>query len=139
MTNCSMSNWSRVLWTGLVFASISTGCGGGHPAGATGAVEITIVFGGDPVTEGDVALHGSESGPVGSDSLDADGKVHLPTVPMGEYIVTVGPPAAESADPGEVTNKYPNLPGPFHSADTSYLKVRVENETNSFQFDLQDE
>ena len=137
---CSHLRPSLGLLLGLlVLAGVGAGCQA-EPEKSRGSANITITFGGQPVTEGTVSLQNAE-GEGGGAPLDPMGVAKVPNVVEGNYIVTVTPPLPKVAppEPGKTNpgpKDYSNIPEKFRRTETSPLKADIVDTINDFSFDL---
>ncbi|WP_339732768.1 carboxypeptidase-like regulatory domain-containing protein [uncultured Gimesia sp.] len=133
--------FSLILALGSV---VSPGCS--HTPGAEkprSDIQLTILSGGAPVTEGMVNLENPETGEGGGGVLTADGKVTIPNVVLGTYTVTIVPPdpdpvPPEPGQPATAPKTFKNIPKKFRENNASPLKVEVKADSNEFTFDLKD-
>lgn len=121
---------------------VLAGCGGSPDSGRImGAVEITVTFDGQPVTDGTVQMIVPGEGKAAGGDLDSEGKISLEEVEIGRYTVFVTPP---SEPPPEADKKslppkaYDNIPKKFRSESTSPLNAEVKKGTNEFSFELKE-
>ncbi len=139
-------NYQKIrIIPGLLLLSFIALSGCGSPPGAdkkTGSVEITVTYGGEPLSNGAISLSIAKEGKGSSGNLDAEGKVTLSNIEIGNYTVTVGLPSpeteAEQSAPKD-ESAYKNIPKKFRSQSTTPLKAEVKKgEKNSYTFDLKE-
>ena len=119
------------------------GCGGtGEP---TGKVTGRITHEGTPLTEGTISFSSQDgSSTVASSVISADGVYDLQfgdtsRIPVGEYTITVHPPAPplDLSNPVPSPQKeYPNFPLPYRSPATSPLHAVIAEGEQEMDFDL---
>lgn len=112
-----------------------------HSEIPTAPVTITVTYGGEAVTEGQVDLNNAKTGLGGGGALDGQGNVVLPAVPLGEYTVTVLPPDASplptaSGQPDAKPKVDPRIPKKVRDPEKSPFKAQVKAGKNHFTFDL---
>ncbi len=135
---------SRMI-SGLLLLSVITLSGCGSTPGADrkkGSVEITVTYAGEPLSNGAVSLSIAKEGKGCSGNLDAEGKVTLSNIEIGNYTVSIGLADSET-DAEKIVPKgkaaYKNIPKKFRSQSTTPLKAEVkEGEKTSYTFDLKE-
>lgn len=122
---------------GLVIGSAGCGQHVPHSGKSRADVVVKVMFGGQPVTAGDVDLNNLETGEGGGGALDHTGTARIPGVVLGDYTVTVLPPLS-SPIPGEnaPAAKIPPIDRKFQSPEKSPLKLSVPAEGREIAFDL---
>lgn len=150
-----------VLLSGLIAASMASGCGKGDTP-EVAPVEGTVLYKGQPVEGANVSFHSEGAPRAGYAVTDAEGKFVVSTfgsrdgaVP-GDHVVTVSkageqaPAAAtnQPPKPEELTKMYQQnfktkaenkLPTKYSSRDTSPLKFTVTKDApNNFNLELTD-
>ena len=110
----------------------------------TGTVYGMVTYSGKPVTVGWVSFRDTAKGMVAAMSLGPDGTYQLRfsgglDIPVGEYVVTVSPPAPtdEEIEAHEI-RKFPNLPERYREPFTSPLRATVKPGENRFDIELAD-
>jgi len=134
--------WLRAA--ALVLACLAmAGCG---RKGEYGTVSGTVMFNGQPVSEGMVVFFEPELRVYQGARIQPDGKYSVsmsdgPGVPVGQYQVAVMPPVIESPGSkafGPMTVKeFRNIPVKYRNPRTSPLKLAVvEGNTPPFDIDM---
>tara|TARA_R110002095_G_scaffold200403_1_gene180624 strand:+ start:2878 stop:3258 length:381 start_codon:yes stop_codon:yes gene_type:complete len=119
--------------------SILSGCSNTpHGDKVTGTAVVKVTFGGEPVTEGFVNFENPNTGLGGGAELEASGMATVPSIPVGDYTVSVIPPLPPDNDPNPKMKEYDNLPIKFRSS-TSTLKATIKEGSNEFAFELKEE
>lgn len=126
---------------------IIAGCG--KKTAPTGSVAGRVTYASQPVTQGTVVFENRTEGQFRAATLDSNGQYQLPEVRLGEYNVSVQPPAPElpnesSGTPAQIRAKMAtvkvidpkDIPRPFRAFETTPLKRSVESGANTFDFDL---
>ena len=121
----------------MIAGSTLAGCGGSVETKKKADVTITVTYGGDPVTEGDVRLMMTGKGEGAAGTLNEAGKVELQEVVLGNYSVAVTPPEGTPDNPAPKKD-YPNSPAKFRNVQQSPLKAEVKAGTNEITFDLKE-
>jgi len=127
----------------LLTSWLSGGCGGADRYGPFARVRGTVTYRGQPVSEGSVSFFNSERNIAASGVLSADGSYTLlfggkQNIPVGKYVVTVVPPAADF-EPGEAPpppTNIENIPRKYQSRETTDLSVEVRDTGEEFDFEL---
>jgi len=128
-------DWLLTGW--FLMTAFACGCGSGpHSNHPTGKIVAAVTYDGQPVTTGIVNFSNSQTGLGGAGPLSQDGTATINSVPTGEYLVTVTPPAPPQDDPNPKPVEYPNLPKKFRSESTSTLKATVTTGVNELKFEL---
>lgn len=117
------------------------GCGSSTSDKTVGSVKVVVTFGDEPITEGAIEMVVVGEGKGAFGDLDSSGTVHLTDVEVGNYTVSVVPPAAPDPDPSKPlapVKEYTNIPIKFRTETTSPLKATVVEGSNEFKFDLKE-
>ncbi|MGL4553200.1 MAG: hypothetical protein ACRC33_18705 [Gemmataceae bacterium] len=126
------------LRAALVLAAglLAAGCGSGE---SPLAVSGKVTFNGEPVTEGSVQFNDEKTGRGSEVDLKADG-TYQASLFAAEYKVVVTPPyltdESKSGPPSGSYKKVKNIPGKYHSTDTSGLQAAVAPGKTVHDFDL---
>lgn len=131
----------RIIIAGVFsFTGLFLGCGkDSPPEKVTGAVDITVTYGGKPVSEGLVQMTIAGKGVYSSSQLDDAGHASIPKTEIGNYTVFITPPsgpAPHETDKPAKQKKYPEIPPKYRSEQTSTLNAQVKEGKNEFQFEL---
>lgn len=131
------------VWVGgLILCAGLAGCGPKVVVKETGTVSGTVVFEGEPVTEGVVNFSMASEGVGALADLDANGEFKFANpLPVGDYVVTISPPRPDpNLGPKEIVpidpNDYPNIPKKYHSETTSELTAQVIKGENKIEFEM---
>ena len=109
-----------------------------------GDITVTVTYGADPVTEGQVDLNNVQTGEGGGGFLNGQGIATLARVVEGTYVVTVNPPHPNVVIPGQPApatkrKESPNIPQKFREVATSPLQADVkQGESGEYRFDLKE-
>jgi hypothetical protein len=108
-----------------------------------------VTFNSQPVTAGTVVYENPSQAWIAAADLDADGRYRLTDLRVGNYVVSVQPPAEKSPNEsnasieeikaGLASRKAPdpiNIPRPVRSTQTSTLKATVVEGDQELSFDL---
>ena len=130
--------------------AILCGCNMTPPV-PTGTVTGQIKFRGKPLMAGCFVTFVSDAGQGASGTTDAQGQYSLrtldgPTIPTGNYTVTVKPPGQPPMDPDEATraaaagklpqDPFPDFPKKYTNTETSGLRFEVKQGAQAFDFEL---
>ncbi|MDB5335004.1 MAG: hypothetical protein JWN70_623 [Planctomycetaceae bacterium] len=130
------NRWSLPLLVSLLCLGFM-GCGSGSK-GPTGSVTGTVTLQSKPLGSGYIAFSSSTLGVASGSPLSATGEYKLTaTLPVGDYKVTVIPPAAPpplSAPPSAAPKS--DIPEKYRSELKSDLKFSVKAGANTANFDL---
>ena len=103
------------------------------PKGET--VEGKITLDGKPLPEGTITFLTKDKNAVAATAMIADDGSFKATVPVGEYKITVGPPAPKKADPKDPPKKFP-VPAKFGDPSTTPLQFTVKKGMNIYDIAL---
>jgi len=136
-------HWRTAALTGVLLLAICflIGCGSSIPEKTVGTVKIIVTFGDEPVTKGAIEMVVIGEGKGAFGDLDNTGTVLLTDVEVGNYTVSVVPPAEPDPDPDKPlapVKEYANIPMKFRTEVTSPLKAAVVEGSNEFKFDLKE-
>jgi hypothetical protein len=109
-----------------------------HSNKPSGNVSVKVTYGGEPVTLGTVFLFSQQTGLGGGADLNEEGIAQIRAIPLGDYIVTVGPPELDLIDPNPPQLEYANIPKKFQSDSTSPLRATVTQEDATVAFELKE-
>ena len=120
------------------------GCG--KSGGPTGTVTGRVTHQDTPLTEGTISFSSAGQFPViASGVIQPDGTYSLrfgnePGIPVGQYRVTVHPPAVQIdfAKPGPPAprKEYPQIPPPYRNPATSPLEAEISEGRQELDFEL---
>lgn len=132
--------WSRSILIVVVstFCWGIPGCGTGGK-GPSGTVSGKVTLQEKPVAIGYVAFNSSSKGAAAGANLSPTGEFKLTDpLPVGEYVVTVSPPAAASPLMTPAGNQPPksDIPEKYRSEAKTDLKFVVKAGANTANFDL---
>ncbi|EAQ82622.1 carboxypeptidase-like regulatory domain-containing protein [Blastopirellula marina] len=103
-------------------------------------ISATVTNGGSPLTGALIDLSNPENGEAYGGTLDGEGRVSLLGVAIGNYTITVQPPAGDPLPeaPSRVPVDVLQIPRQFRAPHQTPLHATVSDENSTFTFDLQD-
>jgi hypothetical protein len=132
MLNLCERSRSRTVLAGfaaMVCAAVLSGCGGGSSDVRNekmSKVAGVVTVNGKPVDAGMVSFTNPLNGFSGSGEIMLAGKFEITLIPVGDYRVSILPPAPKEAiDPSQVPKDTNEIPMKYRNAQTSGLQVSV--------------
>jgi len=136
-----------MLPLGAFCCAVVIGCGSKGPA--AGTIKGQVTYNSQPVAAGTVVYENPSKAWIGAGELDAEGRYRISDVRIGDYIVSVQPPAPKLPNESDssienikskmAAYKAPdpaNIPRRVRSTHTSPLKASVVEGDQELNFEL---
>jgi len=134
-----------VLIAALTLSGLSlTGCG--RQGDVLGKIHGKVTFQGKALCEGQIKFKNPQKGIYMTANLGPDGSYAVEMaqgsgLPLGTYLVSIGPPhylipPGRGVDPPPTPKTFPNIPKKYRRGETSGLTVTVKEGDNRFDVDL---